>query len=502
MTKYYRVLRRVTELDLQKAPGRAVQVLKLLPPSGYVSAKHLRNSGIAEPRHGTSWACKHGILKLSSPGTSVDGLGSVKRWMSHLKDGSYKHGRPPGSTRSLYLGHLGAFSMWLEGREFEVKQQAVEGDTITTQRRQRTFANVEDLLNFCEDDNFGVMMTNRIVSDYLNDPFHGELTKPAVIGMRTAIKSYFRIHGFSLDVQVNLNKHACHDVVDDTEMGLEDFYNLLVRGNPGTAFRAIMLIQFQGGMDVSTFADRFNYEAYAQIVEWFGTEDRRQWDLGRCPVPLTFVRMKTAHQYTTFIDRDAVDALREYLDQKEEKYGKHDPAGPIFLTSIGTAVRGVWISNRFAEVAKRSGVQKKVRWNGFKIRAHGLRTLLKSTLEACGCAPYAADHVIGHKGNDRYQKPAELFPQKLREEYSKGSEMINLLSRLSSYAGMAGGSESLPSQLAELKDRVTAAEVRNAQLESEIRAVKDRNAQLESQLGIAGKGTAQSKAGGQGRRGG
>ncbi len=198
--------------------------MKLLLPSGYVSAKHLRNSGIAEPRQGTSWACKHGILKLSSPGTCVDGLGGVKRRMSHPKDGSNKHGRSPGSTQNPYLGHLGAFSMWPEGREFEVKQQAVEGDTITTQRRQRTFASVEELLNFCGDDNFGVMMmTNHVVSDYLNDPFHGELTKLAIIGMRTAIKPYFRIHGFSLDVQVNLNKHACHDdIVDDTEMGLED----------------------------------------------------------------------------------------------------------------------------------------------------------------------------------------------------------------------------------------------------------------------------------------
>lgn len=469
MTKYYKVLRQATNLDQQKAPSYASQVLKTLPPAGYVTTVCLKDAGIVEPKRGASWACKHGILAPSSPRTCIERLGSVKRWMSHLKDGSYKHGKSPGSTRSLYLGHLGVFSMWLEGREFEVKQQVVEGGAITTQRRQRTFANVEDLLNFCEDDNFGVMMTNRIVSDYLNDSSHGGLTKPAIIGMRTAIKSYFRIHGFSLDVQVNLNKHACHDVVNDTEMNLEDFYNLIIHGRPSITFRAIMLIQFQGGMDVSTFADRFNYEAYSQIVGWFGTDDRQRWDLSRCPVPLTFVRMKTAHQYTTFIDRDAVEALRGYLDMKEGKYGKHDPSGPIFLTSIGTAVRAVWISNRFAEVAKRSGMQKKVRCNIFKMRAHGLRTLLKSTLEACGCAPYAADHVIGHKGKDRYQKPAELFPQKLREEYSKGSEMINLLSHRPSYVGIVGDSGSLRSQLAELKDRVKAAENSNTKLESQVR---------------------------------
>ena len=468
MTRYYKVLRRVTSLDREKAPKRASPVLKMLPPSGYVTTKYLKDAGIVESKHGTSWACKHGILEPSSPDTCIGGLGSVKRWISHLKDGSYKHGKSPGSTRRLYLGHLATFSRWLEGREFEVKQQAVEGGIITTQRRRRTFADVEDLLNFCEDDNFGVMMTSRIVSDYLNDSSHGNLTKAAIIGMRTAVKSYFRVHGFSIDAQVNLNKHACHDVVDDAEMNLEDFYNLVLRGRPSPAFRAIMLIQFQGGMDVSTFADRFNYEAYPQMVEWFGTDERRRWDLNRCPVPLTFVRMKTAHQYTTFIDRDAVEALLEYLDQKEERYGKHNPSDPIFLTSLGTPVRSVWISNQFAEVAKRAGMQKKVRWNIFKMRAHGLRTLLKSSLEACGCAPYAADHVIGHKGKDRYQKPAELFPQKLREEYSKGSEMINLFSRLSSYVDIAGDSGSLLSQIAELKDRARVAEGRNVQLESQL----------------------------------
>lgn len=428
MAKYYRVLRRVTDQELRTSPERVLPVLEALPPTGYVTSKKLRDIGVPEPKHGIHWACRKGIMEHFPLTTSITELATVRRWANHLKDGSYKHRKSPGSTRRLYLGHLATFSRWLEGREFEVKQQAVEDGVITTRRRNRTFADVEDLLHFCEDGYLGVMTVNLIISDYLNDPLHGNLTKAAITGMRTAIKSYFRTHGFMIDAHVNLNKHACHDVIEDTEMTLQDFYNLITHGQPTIPLKAIMLIQFQGGMDVSTFADRFNYEGYRQITKWFGTDDHRSWDIGLCPVPLTFVRMKTAHQYTTFIDRDAVQALVDHLSWKEERYGKHNPDDPIFLTNTGTPIRAVWISHQFSRMARIAGIQKKIRCNIFKVRAHSLRTLLKSSLEASGCAQYAADHVIGHKGKDSYQKPAELFPEKLREEYLKGSSVINILS--------------------------------------------------------------------------
>ena len=81
----------------------------------------------------------------------------------------------------------------------------------------------------------------------------------------------------------------------------------------GAAEKAALMAKFQAGLDSSTMADRFNYQGYAQIVRHFRTDDHHVWDLGRCPVPIRLDRVKTGAPYTTFIYRDAVSALRDYL---------------------------------------------------------------------------------------------------------------------------------------------------------------------------------------------
>ena len=75
-------------------------------------------------------------------------------------------------------------------------------------------------------------------------------------------------------------------------------------------------------------------------------EDWEAWDLGRCPVPIKLVRVKTGMAYTTFIDRDAVSYLRDYLRQSEFRGGR-GPGGPLFVTRLGTPVGSGWISEAF-----------------------------------------------------------------------------------------------------------------------------------------------------------
>lgn len=68
-----------------------------------------------------------------------------------------------------------------------------------------------------------------------------------------------------------------------------------------------------------------------------------------------------------------------------------------------------------------------------KISSHEFRDLLKSTLLACGVRPNVADHVIGHKPKDSYEKQAILYPENIREEYSKASRKLNVFSNISYY---------------------------------------------------------------------
>ena len=68
---------------------------------------------------------------------------------------------------------------------------------------------------------------------------------------------------------------------------------MLKDGNPGIKMKTVMLIKLYSGMDSSTFADRFNYEGYPQIVKYFKTDDHKSWNLEMCPVPIKLVRVKT-----------------------------------------------------------------------------------------------------------------------------------------------------------------------------------------------------------------
>ena len=133
------------------------------------------------------------------------------------------------------------------------------------------------------------------------------------------------------------------------------------------------------------------------------------------------VRVKTDVRYTTFLDRDAIAQLKEYLTWKEARYGKQDASKPLFMTKQNTPIHSEWVSKGFSEVAVRAGMQKRVSHRVYRMRAHGVRHILKSILITSGCAQYAAEHVLGHAPRDAYEKQAILYPEMLRAEYAKAS---------------------------------------------------------------------------------
>ena len=138
-----------------------------------------------------------------------------------------------------------------------------------------------------------------------------------------------------------------HNDDADLVFELEDFYKMLQNGNPNIAMRTILLIKFQAGLDSATFADDFNFNGYRQIVKYYKTDDHSMWDLDACPIPIKMARVKTHFPHTTFIDRDAVMQLKEYLTWKEATRGKHDASKPLFVTKFGKPIQSTWISRYF-----------------------------------------------------------------------------------------------------------------------------------------------------------
>ena len=442
MGAYFEVLRSVSKNDLDGAGPEIAAVLEWLPPGGYVSAEYLEGRcGREVARRALEWACLHGILHKTIQDSDVMDHESVRFWLTQLDSPKMKNFRLEKGTKRTYADALEAFNRWLPGRKFP----AGSGGKAAV---RRTFQNVEELLRFCEDPENGAQVARRVVREYLADLATSKHSLSAALVRCAAVKSYFATHDVPVGVGVNKKRHAVHDVREPPEMGLFDLYKMMTVGSMDVMLKAIMMVKFQAGLDASTLADRFNFEAYPQIVKRFGIEDYEAWDLGRCPVPVRLVRVKTGMAYTTFIDRDAVSQLQDYLKWREFREGqRYDPSGPLFVTRRGAPVGPNWISSRFSKAAINAGIQKRSSHRVYKIHSHEVRDLLKSTLLVSGCAQYAADHVLGHAPRDSYEKQATLYPEKLRSEYAKASGRLNIFSSIEKHLraeGADSGEEASP----------------------------------------------------------
>ena len=452
MTTYYEVLRPVEQADLDTQPAIA-EVLRMIPPEGHVTFDHLKHVGTKRAGRGLSYACSVGILKRVTPYELVLKIDSIKFWLTQLNDSGHKNIKAPSSTKKLYLTRITDFNKWLCGKSFPSYKTVFADGQVERQSITKSFGDVDELMKYCNESDHGTKTAQRVVREYLAYVQTDGKSNSISTAARSAIKSYFGAH----DVVLNLpraKKNRAEQIHDEDPMSLEDFYKMLQNGRPSITMRTVMLIKLQSGMDSATLADRFNYEGYAQIVRYFKTDDYTMWNLDKCPVPITVIRVKTDYQYTTFLDHDAIVQLREYLTWKEAKCGRHDTSKPLFLNKQGTPIHSKWVSSGFSDTATRAGIQKKMSRRVFKMRAHDVRDLLKSTLLASGCKQYAAEHIIGHAPHDSYEKQAVLYPEDLRAEYAKASSRINIISKVESNLNSPDDPASQDARIRELEAEV------------------------------------------------
>ena len=427
---YYEVLRPAAKQDLEGVGPEAAAILSGLAPGGYVSSAELRSrpGGRAAISRGRA----SGLLRSTGRTGRILVFRTVRSWLSQLGQAKITKVAGEGGTRHAYAASLGAFNRWLAGRELETGRAG--------EPAARTFSDIEDLLAFCGGSDRGGRAAGKILRRYLAHSAASGTSVSTALVRCAAIKSYFAAHDVHLDAKVERNRHRPGgDKGAAARMSLADLYKMMTAGGMDAMCRAVVMIKFQAGLDSSTLADRFNFEAYPQIIRHFGTEDHQAWDLDRCPVPVRLVRVKTNMAHTTFIDRDAVACLRDYLRQKEFRDGRHDRDQPLFTARNGAPIKPIWISHMFSRAAVRAGIQERIQPGALRVTSHEARDLLKSTLMVCGCASYAADHILGHYPRDSYEKQAILYPEAVRREYAKASGALNLLTGIERYLGEAAG---------------------------------------------------------------
>ena len=126
------------------------------------------------------------------------------------------------------------------------------------------------------------------------------------------------------------------------------------------------------------------------------------------------------------------------------------------MTKQNIPIHSEWVSKGFSAVAVRAGMQEKVSHRVYRMRSHGVRHILKSTLKASGCAQYAAEHVLGHAPRDAYEKEAIMYPEEMRKEYAKASSRLNIFSKIASTMNSPKDPESQEARIRELEAEVAA----------------------------------------------
>ena len=354
-------------------------------------------------------------------------LETVRYWRQQLNNANIKNIQNEsqlGGTRNTYTYGLLGFHNWLCDREFQYTTIThINKDMMQQRKISVVLDGIEHLLLLYMNTD-SKMEFARLIKEYLGKIAFDE--KPSLIkNSMYAIRSFFRENEseitFYFKPRVRSAKHT-----PIAPLSIETLQKILTVRNIQTVEKAVFLCKFQRGLDSSTFADRFNFDAWEQLVRHFGTDKYKLWDVTDAPVPIYLPRVKTGFLHVGFLDVDAVLTIIEYLKCR------HDPpeiAKALFVNKSGKPISVNWISRRFHKLVARTNLQKT---SNDKIvnqcSSHEMRDLLKSTLIDSGCRPDVADHVIGHSPRDSYEKQAQLYPESFVYEFSKASKRINIFS--------------------------------------------------------------------------
>ena len=353
-----------------------------------------------------------------------------------LKDSGYDS-----STKRNYLYRTWEFNEWLVGKTFEFKQtKHLSETTFETITENIALNGLEHFLELYKKSYNSDSDFIKVIKQFLNDEMNRKCSVGYMKMKRNAILSYFEKNECELKFKYDphINHQDFSEESSNATLSLTDLYDMITSGGGSTIDKAVVLCKFHRGLDNSTFCDRFNFQAWDQLVEYFGTENYDNWDISLCPVPIRLTRIKTNYTHVGYLDVDAIQALQKYLKVRYAKTGRNMKSlDPIFIGRKNQPIRVQWITRLIPKLAENAGIQKKIRNSNLTMKnektSHELRDLLKSTLIVNGVASYVCELAIGHKVGDSYEKQDKLYPDKSREEFMKASEHINIFSNYTNY---------------------------------------------------------------------
>jgi len=354
-------------------------------------------------------------------------LETISNFRSQLRGSNRKNTKSnTDGTKDTYTRHLHYFNNWIFGKTLEyTKEVPTSKDSYKKVTKKITLNGVEHFLKIYSESHYDKKPFVKLIKSYFLESDIQLKSKSMRNNSFFAINEYFKKN--DEPIGLNFDPNAGSSLEDDSEqiMRLDEFLKILTIGKPNLTERAVFLCKFQRGLYSSTLVDRFNFEAWSQLVKAFETDNYHLWDLKKCPVFIGLKRVKTNVSHGGFLDRDAVSALIDFLDYRKKIMGKDMSVGQaLFLNNFQKPINEVWITQSFDRMRKNSGLDEilnpKEVENGsrkkYRMTPHETRDLLKSVLVDSGVRHDLCEEYIGHKTFDGYEKQTKMFDVTMRNE--------------------------------------------------------------------------------------
>ena len=182
--------------------------------------------------------------------------------------------------------------------------------------------------------------------------------------------------------------------------------------------RAIILMLFQGGMDVSTLCSI----KYGDVSEALTRKDH--------PLKLELYRLKTGVEYFTFLGKDAVKALEAYISDMESRDVKFSFNTPLFLKERGKeqGITPNLVQNMMKTVAKNAGfIDEKNNGKAFNpLGPHALRESFGSIMINSGVPDTIVDFWLGHSIGEMNEAYKSVQFNSLKKMYLEREKLLSI----------------------------------------------------------------------------
>ena len=232
--------------------------------------------------------------------------------------------------------------------------------------------------------------------------------------------------------------------------------------------RAIILCLFQSGMDDTTLCSLNVGHVRRELLE------------GKIPLRLDLTRRKEGLPYITFLAKDAVEALKTYIREREHKEGRRfedfSDNEPLFVVESWKRkelerIQPRHIQEMFRKLAIEAGLISREylennHWN--PARAHALRSAFASLLRSQGINEQDIDFMLGHKipyQSAYYQREGE----RLRKTYADAMHVLSVFETRESIEDLE---KRLNQKILEQNQIISDLAARNAELEARLKRIE------------------------------